>query len=434
VRPLRFCHFTTFYPPFNFGGDGIGIQRLSRGLAKRGHHVTVVHDVDAYRMLSGGRDPEPEVDPFGVEVIPMRSGLGSLSCLLTQQTGHPVVNKGRIERILHEGRYDVINYHNLSLVGGPGLMSMGDAVKLYMAHEHWLVCESHVLWRHGRERCEERECLRCVLNHKRPPQAWRHTGALERHGRNVDAWIAMSEFSRDKHREYGFPFEMEVLPYFLPDPETGPLSETGRPELDAADRPQRRPYFLFVGRLEQIKGVQDVLPILRDYPEADLLVTGTGEYEEELKRQAAGIENVRFLGRVPDDELMRTYRHAEALIVPSLCYETFGIILIEAFTNGVPVIARRLGPFPEIVAASGGGELFETRDDLLAAMRRIQEDPAHREQLAANGWRAYLERWTESAVIPRYLELVRRAAERRGDVDVLAAMSGPSHQPAMRES
>ena len=152
MRPLRFCHFTTFYPPFNFGGDGIGIQRLSRGLAKRGHHVTVVHDVDAYRMLSGGRDPEPEVDPFGVEVIPMRSGLGSLSCLLTQQTGHPVVNKGRIERILHEGRYDVINYHNLSLVGGPGLMSMGDAVKLYMAHEHWLVCESHVLWRHGRER------------------------------------------------------------------------------------------------------------------------------------------------------------------------------------------------------------------------------------------------------------------------------------------
>jgi glycosyltransferase involved in cell wall biosynthesis len=419
MRPLRFCHFTTFYPPFNFGGDGIGIQRLSRGLAKRGHHVTVVHDADAYSMLAKGAEPEPEVDPFGVEVIPMRSGLGSLSCLLTQQTGHPVVNKKRIERILHDGDYDVINYHNLSLVGGPGLMSMGEAVKLYMAHEHWLVCESHVLWRHGKERCEERECLRCVLSHKRPPQPWRYTGALERHGRNVDAWIAMSEFSRKRHREYGFPFDMEVLPYFLPDPETG----RERPVLERADRPQERPYFLFVGRLEEIKGVQDVLPLFRDYPEADFLITGTGEYEAELKRQAAGIENVRFLGRVPYDVLMQTYRHAEALIVPSLCYETFGIILIEAFTNGVPVIARRLGPFPEIVEASGGGELFESREDLLGAMKRIQTDPAHRERLADNGWRAYLERWTESAVIPRYLDVVRRAAERKSDARVLAALT-----------
>jgi len=419
VSPLRFCHFTTFYPPFNFGGDGIGIQRLSRGLVRRGHHVTVVHDVDAYEMLAQGDVPQPELDPFGVEVIPMRSGLGPLSCLLTQQTGHPVSNRKRIERILAEGRYDVINYHNLSLVGGPGLMSMGEAVKLYMAHEHWLVCASHILWRHGRERCDGRECLRCVLNRKRPPQAWRYTGALERHGRNVDAWIAMSEFSREKHREYGFPFEMEVLPYFLPDAEVS----VERPTLEPADRPQQRPYFLFVGRLEEIKGVQDVLPIFRDYPGADFLITGTGTYEAELKRRAAGLSNVRFLGRLQDDELMRTYRHAEALIVPSLCYETFGIILIEAFANGVPVIARRLGSFPEVVEASGGGELFESREELLGAMKRIQADPAHRERLGRNAWQACRERWSESAVIPRYLDLVGRAAERKGAWDVVEAMT-----------
>jgi hypothetical protein len=52
MRPLRFAMVTTFYPPFNFGGDGIAVQRLSRALVQRGHEVTVIHDVDAYRLLA----------------------------------------------------------------------------------------------------------------------------------------------------------------------------------------------------------------------------------------------------------------------------------------------------------------------------------------------------------------------------------------------
>ena len=200
MKPLRFCHFTTFYPPYNFGGDGIGVQRLCRALARRGHDVTVVHDVDAYNMLHRGAEPTPDPDPDGdgVKTIAIKSGLGSLSCLLTQQLGRPIANARRFEALLGKGAFDVINYHNISLVGGPGLLALGDATKIYMAHEHWLVCASHVLWRHNRERCEGQECLRCVLNHRRPPQLWRSTNAIARQGRHVDAFIAMSEFSRAK--------------------------------------------------------------------------------------------------------------------------------------------------------------------------------------------------------------------------------------------
>src|SRR5919106_3229385 len=54
-RPLRFCMLTTFYPPWSFGGDAIQVQRLSEALAERGHEVTVVHSLEAYRALSRDR-------------------------------------------------------------------------------------------------------------------------------------------------------------------------------------------------------------------------------------------------------------------------------------------------------------------------------------------------------------------------------------------
>lgn len=401
---LRFCFLTTFYPPYNFGGDGIGIQRFARGLVRAGHHVTVMHDADAYNSLSPTKDPSTEhLEEDGVAVVPLKSRLGILGNLLTQQTGRPVVNGRRIARLIAKGGYDVVNFHNASLVGGPGLLSYGaDAVRLYMAHEHWLVCPTHVLWRYGKERCDDKDCLRCMLSYKRPPQLYRYNGYMERQLREVDTFIAMSEFSRAKHREFGFPHDMEVVSYFLPDVDDA--------DTERQPSPHPRPYFLFVGRLEKIKGLDDVIPIFRRYPQADLLIAGDGQYRAHLEQLAEGLENVKFLGRVSQSELRAYYENCIALVVPSICYETFGIILIEAFRYGVPVIARRLGPFPEIVETAGGGELFETEDELVGALERLAGDRAHRDRCAASGHAAFRQRWCESAVIPKYLDIVRRAA------------------------
>lgn len=420
MSALRFLMLTTFYPPYSFGGDAIGIQRLSRGLVKRGHQVTVVHDASAFDLLHDGTAPNAPLhdDDEGVEVIRLRSRQPLLSAVLTHQIGRPVINGSRIQEIVERGNYDVVNFHNVSLIGGPALLRLGgDAVTLYMAHEHWLVCPTHVLWRHGRELCTGRECIRCTLSYKRPPQLWRYSGLLEREIERIDTVIAMSEFSRGKHREFGFPRDMEVLPYFLPDPET--------PAAPAAtgDSPHARPYFFFAGRLERIKGLDDVIPVFRDYPDADLLIAGDGTHGPALRELAAGLPNVKFLGRIAPEDLRRYYQHALALLVPSECFETFGIVLIEAFRQATPVIARRLGPFPEIIAQSGGGELFSSREELLMAMRHVQRDLVHRAALSASGYRAYVERWSESVVIPQYLDIVRRAAARRGHAHILDTLA-----------
>jgi glycosyltransferase involved in cell wall biosynthesis len=416
--PLRVAMITTFYPPYSFGGDAIAIERLAKALVRRECRVTVIHDVDAYNLLHRGPEPEPSTgQPDGLEVVSLKSGLGPISPILTQQLGRPVASGSRIRQVLTDGSFHVVHFNNVSLVGGPGVLSAGEGIKVFEAHEHWLVCPSHVLWKFNREPCTGRACVRCVLSYKRPPQLWRQTGYLERQLSEVDVFIAKSEFSRRKHAEFGFDRDMHVLPYFLPDvPDDSPAA---RPE----DAPHDRPYFLFVGRLERIKGLEDVIPAFESYADADLLVAGDGTHEAELRKLASGCDRVRFLGRTSPKALERYYRHAIALVVPSVCFETFGIILIEAFRQRTPVIARRIGPFPEIVEACGGGELFRTREELVASMRRLQHEPSYREGLARRALRGFRERWSESAVVPRYLDLVGQAAERSGRSEIARAVT-----------
>lgn len=412
MTELKIAMLTTFYPPYNFGGDGIAIQRLATALANRGHKVTVIHDRDAYLTLAR-HEPAPLAEDARIEVVGLKSGLGSFSCLLTHQFGRPVVHRQTLREMLAPGKFDVIWYHNTSLVGGPGLLAIGDAVKIYEAHEHWLVCPTHVLWRENKEVCDERRCLRCTLSYRRPPQLWRWTGKLERNLSHVDAFIAKSAFSAGKHHDFGFPRDMEVVPYFLPD----------MPPVSGEAAPHPRPYFLFVGRLEKIKGVQDIIPAFSGTDGPDLLIVGAGEYEQTLREQAKGMPRVHFTGRLNPEQIPAYYQHARALIVPSLCYETFGIILIEAFRSGTPVIARRIGPFPEIIAR-GGGLMFESEEDLRGAIAALGGDQARRDALAVGARTAFEQNWKEEVVIEQYLDVVRKAARAKGNERVVSLLGG----------
>src|SRR5262249_55074569 len=159
-RPLKFLHLTTFYPPHSFGGDALFLYRLCNALGEEGHHVDVVHCVDSYHLFHPGPPPLAANEHPNVRRHELRSGLGWLSPFLTQQTGRPILKRGKIRRLLRDCDYDVIHYHNTSLLG-PGVLAMDRpgmrAVKLYTTHEHWLVCPMHVLWKFDRAPCEKPE-------------------------------------------------------------------------------------------------------------------------------------------------------------------------------------------------------------------------------------------------------------------------------------
>jgi len=395
MKQLKLCMMTTFYPPYHFGGDAVFVHRLVQALAERGHLVDVIHSEDAYRLRA--RDPKPEFEEHAnVTRYGLRSRFPKLNALCAHQVGAPAGYRPRIQALLDEREYDVIHYHNVSLLGGPGLLRLGDAIKLYTTHEYWLVCPTHVLFKYDREACTERACLRCTLHSHRPPQLWRLGSTLADCATHVNRFLMPSRFARDRHRADGLDGPMTVLPNFVPKP-TEAHDETPV---------SKRPFFLCVGRLEKLKGVQDLIEVFRGYRAADLVIAGDGDYRKTLEHAASGLDHVRFLGGLHPDELGRYYRQAVAVLVPSLCYEVFPLTPIEAFMHETPVIARRIGALTEIIEESGGGMTFQTLDECTRAMDQLQNDPELRNELGARGACKANERWTPEAHLARYFEII----------------------------
>jgi len=407
-RSLRFCMITTFYPPYNFGGDGIFVHRLSNELAQRGHRVDVIHCIDAYRLLARQEPARTYDDHPNVTVHGLKSPFGFLSPLATQQTGFPFFKSGRIQQILDKG-FDVIHYHNISLVGGPKILEYGQGIKLYTMHEYWLICPTHVLFRFNRAVCTRPHCFLCELVHKRPPQWWRYSGLLETAVKHVDAFISPSRFSKDKHHQMGLDVPIVHLPNFVSAADgTAPT-----PKKQRNGEPPQEPYFLFVGRLEKLKGLQTLIPTFRRQ-KAKLMIAGTGSYEPRLRQLAEGSVNIRFLDHVAGRQLQALYKQAVAVIVPSVCIEIFPLVIIEAFRQRTPVIVRNLGGMPEIIEESGGGFVYDTEEELVAALGQLLADPSYRRELGLRGYQTYQRSWTAEAHMERYFALIREIATARG--------------------
>lgn len=421
---MKFAMLTTFFGPHSFGGDAAFVDRLSRALARHGHEVHVIYCRDAFEMTRGEQTPRPYEVPPGVEIHPLSSRYGPLSPLATHQIGRPAFKGGAIRALLHSIRPDVVHYHNLSLIGGPGLLAVPSpgAVKLLTTHEHWLVCPMHVLWKFDKGVCEVNECVRCCVRSSRPPQLWRSSPLLDRSLLHLDALIGPSLSTIREHARRGIAAPMTHLPYFLPD------DYTGRPEVPTPGHD--RPYVAVAGRLEKIKGFQDVIDAIRRLPHLDLRIAGSGPFEAELRSKAGGMPNVHFEGRLDSAQVAALFRGAVAVAVPSLVYETFGYVVLEAFAEKTPVVVRDLGALPELVAESGGGLVFRTGDELVGALDRLATDSDSRVRLGCDGYLARHGVWSEAEHLERYFGLIqekRRARRVRLD----RARRGPSAVPGL---
>ncbi|MDP9096041.1 MAG: glycosyltransferase family 4 protein [Pseudomonadota bacterium] len=407
---------TTFYPPYHFGGDATYLQALARALVNEGHEVEIVHCTDAYRLKDKRSIELPPPEP-GIRVHRLHHGLGALSPLITQQTGHPGLKSGALREILRRD-FDVVHYHNISLIGGPAVLGWSHApVTLYTLHEHWMVCPTHILWKNRNRACDRRTCFSCCLRSGVPPQLWRLTGALQRGLHGIDVLLAPSRYTADRHIEAGLADDVTVLPLF---------SGIAPGERQAAAR--IRPLFLFVGRVTASKGIVPLLEQFATLPDYDLMVVGEGDLRAAMALRFATHANIRFLGLVPQSELADLYAAATALVFPSLAPETFGLSVVEAFACGTPAIVRDAGGCREPVDATGGGIVYRKDPEMREAVHRVAGDKPLRDAMGRLARAGYLHHYTTERHVAAYLDIIATVRERAPAAGG-SARAGDNHVP-----
>jgi glycosyltransferase involved in cell wall biosynthesis len=164
----------------------------------------------------------------------------------------------------------------------------------------------------------------------------------------VNAYIALSEFAKDKFIEGGLPEQlMRVKPNFLvEDPGIG--SGYGG-------------YALFVGRLSPEKGVITLLDAWEKLEgRIRLQIVGTGPLQEIVAERTTEIPNATYLGRCERERVFELMRNASALMFPSEWYEGSPMSMVEAMACGTPIIAGNQGVLATIVTEGVNGHLFES--------------------------------------------------------------------------
>lgn len=279
----------------------------------------------------------------------------------------------RILAILDGFRPDVVHVHNFFPLVSPAVFYACDRKRVpsvFTLHNYRIVCPTALLMHDGS--VTERSLQDgpwWAVSHGVYRGSWLGTAALatmisvhRRLGtwsRRVTRFIALTGFAASKFAAAGIPSgRISVKPNFVDVPV----------QLD-----RERSGFLFAGRLSHEKGVEVLVDAAKLLDGALVRVAGGGPLEKML----VGAPGLVPLGVLGPDAMYREMASAQALVMPSIWYEGFPIVLVEAYACGLPVIASRLGAMAELVDDGVTGLLFEpgSADDLVRKMRWAAEHP-----------------------------------------------------------
>lgn len=229
---------------------------------------------------------------------------------------------------------------------------------------------------------------RMVAIHRRR-DTWSH---------KVDRFIALSAFAKGKFVEAGFPADrIAIKPNFAPD----------RP---AAGSFVTRAGGLYVGRLSPEKGISTLLRAW-DSLDVPLRVVGDGPLRELVEKATS--PNVVAVGRKTPAEVAGEMAQAAFLVLPSSWPENFPMVIVEAFSQGLPVIASRIPALAEIIEDGVTGLFFSQgdHDDLATKVRWAFENPEAMRLIGAKARRDYEEKYSPSINFQQLAKIYEAAIE-----------------------
>jgi len=337
----------SFYP--EIGGVERVCLETGRALAGLGHRVTVLS------KHVEGAPQEEEIHRMRVLRYPYSRRWVPWTYLTSIRSSR------RAARLLDESeRFDVVHCHlTLSSVGPVRLFGGRDRPALIAGfygpwHREFRIESQDLLERSGPAYRMYMEAL------MRRQRKWQR-GILESAARI----IALSGYSSDRIRELAPSVDPQRV-CLIPGGVDAHRFAPGGDKHEIRSRlgiPEGRFVLLSVRRLARRMGLENLLEAVRFLRgtgrEYFLIIGGSGPLEESLKRQAkeSGIEDlVRFVGRIPDEDLASYYRAADLFVLPTVQEENFGLVILEALACGCPVVATPTGSIPEVLGRFG--EMF----------------------------------------------------------------------------
>ena len=325
-----------------------------------------------------------------------------------------------IKKALSASKSDVVHVHNTFPLISPAIFrSIGSrSARILTLHNYRLFCPEAIPMRDGNicTECINRRSILpalrhgCYRNSRLATLPLAFNVALHRRlgtwSRQVDAFIALTEFQRDLMIEAGLPTDLvHVKPNFYP----------GKPNVSPWE--DRRRSVVFAGRLTAEKGVECLVNAWIKWGASapELRIVGDGELKDRLIKLASTAPDVpiRFLGQLTGTEAQEEIARSRLLVIPSEWFEGFPMVIREAFAYGTPVAASDIGSLSTIVRQGENGVLFPpgSPNSLLEVVQKTWSEEGVLEQLVIGARHSFETLYSEKVNYQKLMDIYEEAKE-----------------------
>ncbi len=312
------------------------------------------------------------------------SEISSASGLQKAFLGLDTIYSRRTEReiaeVVERFRPDIAYVHNVFPLISPSLFHALHRLRVpsvHMIHDFRLWCPNSRFYVNNQpcQKCQqgnywhaiENRCVQGKAGYSAVYGASLYVNRAMGFTGKIGGFICLTEFAKKLLLQSQVPEEkIYICPNHIDTSAFTPQFGTGR-------------YVLYLGGLYRDKGVMTVVKAFAKLPHIPVKFVGAGDAEQEMRDyiQQHNLTNVEIVGFKGGQEKLEYLRNSMFTICATHCYETFGLVVLEAYASGKPVIASAIGALPYIVEHEKTGLLFEPQnsDDLAAKARWLYERP-----------------------------------------------------------
>ncbi|WP_037330029.1 glycosyltransferase family 4 protein [Anaerovibrio lipolyticus] len=307
-----------------------------------------------------------------------------------------------IKKIIKDNQIDVVHVHNtVPLISCSAYYAAKSqkCVLIQSIHNMRMLCPSGMMIKENKV-CDDcvKQGLQCAVKNRCYKDSTlyslvlaasigihRKIGSYDK----VDGYFVTTEFNRELLEKVVNPKKIFLKPYYSDSKTRTPINK-------------KRDYFIYISRLEYLKGIQVALKAFQSMPEKKLLVLGVGPDEEKSHNfvKKHNIKNIEFLGFKNKEEMLELLYNAKALIFPTQWYEGFPMTIVESLAVGTPIIGSNIGNVGTIIKDGENGLRFQYDDpiDLIKKIQYLDDHPDFARELELGAQKYFIANHTPESL------------------------------------